>query len=80
MYNPASTQAQIAYVIQKLQQLLPEQVNEVEDFVDFLEQRKARTITPEHGFDSFEFPADHVGTWPDNLSLIRQDIYDDDGR
>ena len=80
MYNPVSTQAQIAHVIQKLQQLLPEQINEVEDFVDFLKQRKAKKVTPEQESDSFEFPAVHVGTWPDNLSLSRQDIYDNDGR
>ena len=80
MYNPVNTQAKIAHVMQKLQQLLPEQVNEVEDFVDFLEQRKAKKITPEQEPETFEFPADHVGKWPDNLSLSRQDMYDDDGR
>lgn len=80
MYNPVNTQAQIAYVIQKLQLLLPEQVNEVEDFVDFLEQRKAKKITRRQESETFEFPADHVGKWPDNLSLSRQDMYDDDGR
>jgi transcriptional antiterminator len=80
MYNPLNTQTQIAHVIQKLQKLLPEQVNEVEDFVDFLKQRKAKKITPEQKSDSFEFPADHVGKWPDNLSLSRQDLYDNDGR
>jgi|GEM_PF-789614 len=80
MHNPVDTQTQITHVIQKLQQLLPDQINEVEDFVDFLKQKKIRKITSKPETKSFEFPTDHVGSWPDNLSLSRQDIYDDDGR
>ena len=32
-------QVQIAHVIEKLQQLSFEQINEVEDFIDFLKQK-----------------------------------------
>lgn len=27
-----------------------------------------------------EFPVDHYGPWPSNLSLRREDMYGDDGR
>jgi hypothetical protein len=27
-----------------------------------------------------DFPMIHVGSWPENLSLRREDMYDDDGR
>lgn len=27
-----------------------------------------------------DFPVIHVGSWPANLSLRREDMYDDDGR
>lgn len=80
MQHPDNTQAQIAYVIQKLQQLLPEQINEVEDFVDFLKQRKSRKTAQKQKAKTLEFPVSHVGNWPDNLNLSRQDMYDDDGR
>ncbi|MCG6137914.1 MAG: hypothetical protein MET45_25310 [Nostoc sp. LLA-1] len=28
----------------------------------------------------FNFPVDHYGSWPENLSLRREDMYDDWGR
>ncbi|MBW4473298.1 MAG: hypothetical protein KME45_23420 [Stenomitos rutilans HA7619-LM2] len=28
----------------------------------------------------FDFPVHHVGVWPENLSLRREDMYDDWGR
>ncbi len=80
MHHSTDKQTQITHVTEKLQQLLPEQINEVEDFVDFLKQTKIRKFRLESQVKSFEFPIDHVGNWPDKLSLSRQDIYNDDGR
>lgn len=39
MQAQMNTQAQIAYVIQKLQHLSFERIREVEDFIDFLQQK-----------------------------------------
>ena len=80
MHHSIDTQTQITHVIQKLKQLLPEQINEVEDFVDFLKQKKAAKVRDNTQSESFTFPVDHVGGWPEDLSLSRQDFYDDNGR
>jgi len=39
------------------------------------EQPIARTKRP-----PLEMPVIHVGSWPENLSLRREDLYGDDGR
>jgi len=64
-------------VMEKLRALPPERIEEVADFVDFLEQRtqahkKARD-------ESLNFPVISVGQWPEGLSLRREDMYGDDG-
>jgi len=65
-------------LVDKLNELPPEQVAEVEDFIDFLRSRsRARRGRSRQPFD---FPVDHVGHWPEDLSLRREDMYGDDGR
>ena len=67
------------YLIAKIRKLPPSRVAEVEDFVDFLQQReqaKAKQSTT----DSLDFPVDNVGPWPDEFSISRKDLYSDDGR
>jgi len=70
--------ARLDLLYEKLKALPPERISQVEDFVDFLLQRSqaprgSQGTTP-------AFPVDHVGGWPDGLSLRREDMYGDDGR
>jgi len=64
-------------LVDKLNELPPERVAEVEDFIDFLRQRSqarpARRKAP-------DFPVISVGRWPEDMSLRREDMYGDDGR
>ncbi len=66
-------------LIEKIQLLPTDRLAEVEDFVDFLNQRsgykKANTDR-----QSLNFPVMSVGKWPDELSLSRADIYGNNGR
>lgn len=65
-------------LVDKLNELPPEQVAEVEDFIDFLRSRSRPPHSrPQRAFD---FPVISVGHWPEDLSLRREDIYGDDGR
>ncbi|MCG5516403.1 MULTISPECIES: DUF2281 domain-containing protein [unclassified Ectothiorhodospira] len=65
-------------LIDKLQQLPPERIGEVEDFIDFLRSRGyGRRQTTETLQD---FPVDHIDHWPEDLGLSRDDLYGDDGR
>ena len=67
-------------LINKLQELPPERQIEVEDFIDFLRQRtSARAAATVHRA-SLDFPVDRAGSWPTDLGLRREDIYDNDGR
>jgi hypothetical protein len=60
-------------LVEKLSELPPERVAEVEDFIDFLRSRqKAKSVA--------EFPVIRVGQWPEGISLRREDIYGDEGR
>lgn len=61
----------------KLSELPPERVAEVEDFIDFLRSRQPQRKKPRVPFD---LPVDHVGQWPEDLSLRRENMYGDDGR
>lgn len=71
---------EITALVNKLKELPPERVAEVEDFVDFLRSR-TRAERPAAGRRApFEFPVDHVGQWPADLSLRREDLYGDNGR
>ena len=69
------------FLIEKIRELPPERVAEVEDFVDFLKQREqARNTKPQIANNSLDFPVDNIGDWPENYSLNRGDLYSDDGR
>ncbi len=68
-------------LINKIQLLPIERIAEVEDFVDFLNTKlNHRKTTATTDKESLDFPVISVGKWPDNLSLRREDMYDDDGR
>ena len=64
-------------LLEKIQALPAERIAEVEDFVDFLKQRASKKATEDEPLD---FPTDDLGPWPEDLSLRREDMYDDDGR
>ncbi len=75
-----NTAQSIELLVEKIRHLPPDRVAEVEDFVDFLSERTRRqqpTLTPSEAFD---FPVISVTQWPEELSLNREEIYDDDGR
>ena len=65
-------------LVDKLNELPPEQVAEVEDFIDFLRSRAQARHTARSG--ALDFPVISVGRWPEDLSLRREDMYGDDGR
>lgn len=76
--DPAQTQLQT--LIDKLHDLPPERVAEVEDFVDFLRSRAPTKRASASRRVPLDFPVDHVSQWPEGLSLRREDMYGDDGR
>ncbi|MEW6169693.1 MAG: hypothetical protein AB1651_18700 [Pseudomonadota bacterium] len=76
----APIQAQLRTLIDKLHDLPPERVAEVEDFVDFLRSRARTKGASVSRHVSLDFPVDHVNQWPEGLSLRREDMYGDDGR
>ena len=63
-------------LVEKLRELPPERILEVEDFIDFLRSRAERRAQRA----SLDFPVDHVGRWPEHMSLRREHLYGDDGR
>lgn len=65
-------------LLEKIQSLPAERIAEVEDFVDFLRERTQ--ITKPGPSEPLAFPVISVGTWPEDLSLRREDMYGDDGR
>ena len=67
-------------LIEKIKQLPPQRMAEVEDFIDFLRQRTSAraAVTVHRGV--LDFPVDRAGSWPPDLELRREDIYDHDGR
>jgi hypothetical protein len=69
---------EIQPLMDKLKELPPERVAEVEDFIDFLRARSQGRRTAR--CDSADFPVISVGRWPEDLSLRREDMYGDDGR
>lgn len=70
----------IQTLIDKLHELPPERVAEVEDLVDFLRSRARAKGAPASRHVPLDFPVDHVSQGPEGLSLRREDIYGDDGR
>lgn len=67
-------------LVDKLNELPPERVAEVEDFIDFLRQRRQAKPAAGRQRAPFDFPVISVGHWPEDLSLRREDMYGDDGR
>ncbi|MEE8056627.1 MAG: hypothetical protein V3T17_02145 [Pseudomonadales bacterium] len=65
-------------VVKKLRTLPPQRIAEVADFVDFLRQRSQPADTGKR--PSLDFPVINVGQWPDDLSMRREDLYNNDGR
>jgi len=66
-------------LVAKIRSLPKDKVSEVEDFVDFLQQR-AKAGDAKAKRQPFDFPVISVGPWPRDLSLRREDMYGDDGR
>jgi len=71
---------QVKQLIQKLTSLPPEKLAQVNDFIDYLSSKSDQNSRHNVRMTAFDFPVDHVGKWPDDLSLRRQDLYGDDGR
>lgn len=65
-------------LIEKIRALPVDRIAEVEDFVDFVRER-ALARRPKQN-SNLDFPVIHVGQWPEDLSLRREDMYGDDGR
>lgn len=66
-------------LVAKIRALPMERIAEVEDFVDFLSVR-ANQPQPTAPTETLDFPVDHLGPWPIDLTLHREDLYGDDGR
>ncbi len=75
----ATTMQNTRLLIKKIQSLPTDRIAEVEDFVDFLEERVKRRKTMTVDTQSLDFPVDDLGIWPEGLSLNREDMYGDDG-
>lgn len=67
-------------IVKKLRAFPPERIAEVKDFVDFLRQRIQAQRAKPNQQASLDFPVDHLGAWPEDLSLRREDMYGDNGR
>ncbi len=70
----------IEYLFEKIRHLPTERISEVEDFVDFLNERTLRSTPSSKPHTAFDFPVISVGQWPQNLTLSREEMYGDDGR
>ncbi|MGB5235671.1 MAG: hypothetical protein WBN85_10935 [Candidatus Macondimonas sp.] len=70
----------IQTLVDKLRELPPECIAEVEDVVDFLRSRTGAECAPAARPAPLDFPVISVGWWPEGLSLRREDMYGDDGR
>lgn len=75
-----STPPSMEPLINKIRHLPAERIAEVEDFVDFLQERiqMRRPAFAKHA--PLDFPVDDLGRWPEGLSLRREDMYGDDER
>lgn len=71
---------EIQPLVDKLKELSPERLAEVENFIDFLRARSQGRRAGADRQTSPDFPVISVGRWPEDLSLRREDIYGDDGR
>lgn len=68
---------EIQPLLEKLKTLSPERVAEVEDFIDFLRSRALTRGSVNHQNIQPDFPVISIGQWPKNISLNREDMYDD---
>lgn len=75
-----NTSQAVQALIDKITSLPAERIAEVEDFVDFLRDRVRHRRSSVTTNQSLDFPVDHLGKWPEDLSLRREELYDDDGR
>lgn len=76
-----ATQSQcVEALIKKIQSLPTSRVAEIEDFVDFLQQRTRGQGAYTRQKTSLNFPVISAGKWPEDLSLHREDMYGEDGR
>ena len=64
----------------KIQHLPLDRVAEVEDFVDFLRTRTQEQQAASKMKRPLNFPVLHIEDWPQDLTLSRDEIYDQDGR
>jgi hypothetical protein len=71
---------EIQPLVDKLKELPPERLAEVENFIDFLRSRLQVKRAEASQRESPDFPVISVGQWPADLSLRREDMYGDDGR
>ena len=67
-------------LIDKIRSLPTDRIAEVEDFVDFLKTRMEQQTTANNVKKPLVFPVVSVGKWPEDLSLHREDMYENDGR
>ena len=71
-------------LIVKIESLPTDRIAQVADFVEFLQQRVSPLESvPQRrplADDNLNFPVDHLGGWPDRLTLQRGALYGDDGR
>jgi hypothetical protein len=75
-----STAQPIDHLLEKIRHLPAERVAEVEDFVDFLNERARRQPPTIEQSADFDFPVISVGQWPQGLIIDREEMYGDDGR
>lgn len=70
----------IEHLFEKIRHLPAYRVAEVEDFVDFLNERtkphQSTTAKPKE----FDFPLISVDKWPEEPRLNREEMYGNDGR
>lgn len=67
-------------LLKKIQSLPIDRIAEIEDFVDFIRERTKDQKTVTNKKKALDFPVISVGKWSNDLSLRREDMYDDNGR
>ncbi len=67
-------------LVEMIRTLPAERIAEVADFVDFFRWKASARQPSPTAPGLLDFPVDHVGQWPVDLGLSRQDLYSDDGR
>ena len=68
-------------LLKKIQSPPIDRIAEIEDFVDFIRERtKDQKKTTTNKKKTLNFPVISVGKWLNDLSLRREDMYDDNGR